>query len=206
MKGIYFLLIATAVVLSGCEPSAPKPKPVESNPAEVTPTVTPAAETPKAPVASPSPAILPTPTPEPTLPTEVTPKQPVAQVAQPPAPVVQPSTRQSRDDDQWATDADLGGTRQTAEPGMGKKGRGYGGDTVTYPIAAYFKVRERIALDHMKKAMQLYQALNGHYPRTQDEFRKQIIKANRITLAVLPDGHKYYYDPDKHELMVIKTP
>ncbi|HLA86088.1 MAG TPA: hypothetical protein VJL29_14975, partial [Thermoguttaceae bacterium] len=117
-----------------------------------------------------------------------------------------PTTGQSVEDEEWATDADLGGTEQKAAVGMGRQGHGYGNDPVTYPLATYFRVRERIAIDQIKKAMQLYEALNGRYPRTQDEFRKEIIKANAITLARLPSGVKYRYDPKKAELTVIRAP
>jgi len=98
----------------------------------------------------------------------------------------------------------MAGIREKAGVGMGRQGKGYGKDVVTYPLAAYFRMRERIFVDQVKHSMELYKATNGHYPRTQEEFRKEIIKASAMRMAVLPPGHKYYYDAASGELMVVQ--
>ncbi|NLE37907.1 MAG: hypothetical protein GX621_07770 [Pirellulaceae bacterium] len=217
MRTISLVVVCLALVVAGCLEAPPEPRPVEPQPAAGTPAAgtpaarTPAAETPPAvpvpvepPIVDPQEPASPDPEPSSEAAAETAnPWRPAVPV-QPAAPVTQPPTTQSRPDDQWATDVDLGGTREDTAPGMGQKGRGYGDDIVTYPLATYFRIRERIGLDQIAKAMQLYQATNGYYPRTQDEFRNEIIKPNSITLPVLPQGHKFYYDPDKHELVVIK--
>jgi hypothetical protein len=52
------------------------------------------------------------------------------------------------------------------------------------------------------QAMNLYQAREGEYPKSHEEFMEKIIKANNIKLAELPPGHRYVYDPATHTLMV----
>jgi hypothetical protein len=89
-----------------------------------------------------------------------------------------------------------------AEPGVGKKGRGYGAGMVTTPIAAYFSVRERLAFDQVAHAMDLYKATNEHGPKSHEEFMEKIIKENGIKLPQLPAGERYLYDPKTEQLMV----
>ncbi|HBO44738.1 MAG TPA: hypothetical protein DD670_12575 [Planctomycetaceae bacterium] len=212
MRMIPLVLLFVALCVAGCLEAKPEPRPVEPQPAAVPPVAEPPkAETPPAvPVPMEPPIVDPqapaSPDPEPSAEAAAEPANPWHPVTpvEPPATVVQPPSRTAQADDQWATEADLGGTASAAGPGMGRQGRSYGADIVTYPIATYFQMRERIGLDQMAKAMQLYQAMNDRYPRTQDEFRNEIIKPNAIRLPMLPDGHKFYYDPEKHELVVIK--
>jgi hypothetical protein len=93
--------------------------------------------------------------------------------------------------------------REKAGVGSGEKGRGYGGGPVTTPVAAYFSVRERLVFDaEIPHALDLYKATEGHAPRSQDEFMRDIVTANRIRLPTLPPGHRYVYDPKSEQLMV----
>jgi hypothetical protein len=217
MKWFSFLTILAIVALNGCDQGARvseqakkekrkavaankrAAKPAKKRPVAHAPAVKPHPDVPEPPAPMPKPSLR-----EKKNATTGPSVEPRRRVEKPKRAHITP--RRSRDDDQWATEADLQGIREKAGPGMGKKGHGYGNDIVTYPVATYFRVRERIGIELIKKNMQLYQATRGHYPRTQDEFRKEIIKKNHITLPVLPDGHKFYYDPDKHELFVVKPP
>jgi hypothetical protein len=89
-----------------------------------------------------------------------------------------------------------------AEPGVGKKGRGYGAGMITTPVAAYFSIRERLAFAQVDENMKLYKATNDHAPRSHEEFMEKIIKENGIKLPQLPAGERYLYDPKTEELMV----
>lgn len=100
-------------------------------------------------------------------------------------------------------DAGAGPSSTTAGVGAGEKGRGYGDGLVTPPVAAYFSVQERLVFDvQIPHAMQLYKAIQGHSPKTHDEFIREIITANQIRLPTLPAGHRYVYDPKSECLMV----
>jgi hypothetical protein len=95
--------------------------------------------------------------------------------------------------------------REKAKTGAGKKGRYEGSGAVVTPLKAYFRTQQRVVYEiQIPQAMQLFQATNGYYPRTQEEFDSQILQANGIKLPELPPGHKYVYDPKLHELMVEK--
>jgi hypothetical protein len=207
MRSLYAAILFSFAALAGCG-GAPEPLPLEMQQASLP---APAAQTPPAqtpPVQS-APA---------QSPVAQAPTAPAQQVAPPMVqPVVAPSTsplpppagivanpRQSEEDEQWATEADMKGIREKAAAGMGRQGRTYGNDPFTYPLAQYFHIRQRMGLEQINHAMDLYKATYERYPRTQDEFRKEIIKANAIDLPLLPEGHKFYYDPQKGELMVIR--
>ena len=91
--------------------------------------------------------------------------------------------------------------RVSAKAGVGKEGqtlKGRDGPLLT-PVNAYFSAKQKVVFDiQIPKAMGLYEALNGHAPKSHREFMRGIV----IKLPPLPDGHRYIYDPDKGELMV----
>lgn len=92
-----------------------------------------------------------------------------------------------------------------AEVGVGKKGRSldeYEGVVVT-PVKSLFATRERLTFDvAIPQALSLFQATEGRYPKTHEEFMEKIIKFNNIGLPELPEGHRYKWDPEQKELMV----
>ncbi len=92
--------------------------------------------------------------------------------------------------------------REKAAAGAGRKGH-YKQGLVTTPLSVYWRAQERIAFQvQIPHALQLYKAMNGHYPRTQEEFVKEILVPNGVKLPELPKGHRYVYDPEKGELLV----
>ncbi|HVX63923.1 MAG TPA: hypothetical protein VHC19_25090, partial [Pirellulales bacterium] len=92
--------------------------------------------------------------------------------------------------------------REKAQAGVSGKGD-YGPGLVTTPIGTYFQAKERIVFEiQIPQAMNLYVAEKGNKPKTQEDFMRDIIKANLIKLPPLPPGHKYVYDPQQGELMV----
>jgi len=85
--------------------------------------------------------------------------------------------------------------REPAKVGVGEQGSGIKAGPVGTPIKALFGVKERLVFDvQIAKSMQLYRAINGHYPKSQQEFETKIIKENLIQLPPLPPGAKYVYD------------
>jgi hypothetical protein len=95
--------------------------------------------------------------------------------------------------------------REKAAVGMGEKGRGYGHGYIAVAAASFWAVKERIALNLIQHAMDLYKAdHDGKGPRNHEEFMQKIVKENDIKLPMLPEGHKYEYDPTTEELMVMK--
>lgn len=92
-----------------------------------------------------------------------------------------------------------------AEPGVGVKGKDYGGPGfVTTPIETMFKVEDRIAFEiQIPKAMDLYKAdHNNKGPKTHEEFMNVIIKEHAVQLPELPPGNVYWYDAKTEQLMV----
>ena len=55
-------------------------------------------------------------------------------------------------------------------------------------------------------AIDLYQAENGRYPASYDEFMTEIIKANNIALPRLPPYQAYGYDEKEHKLILLEYP
>ena len=92
-----------------------------------------------------------------------------------------------------------------AEPGVGVKGKDYGGPGfVTTPIETMFKIEDRIAFEvQIPKAMDLYKAdHNNKGPKTHEEFMNVIIKEHAVQLPELPPGNVYWYDAKTEQLMV----
>lgn len=96
------------------------------------------------------------------------------------------------------------GVRTKADVGAGRKGR-YEPGFVTTPVSVFWRTQEVVAYrTHVPHALDLYQAEHGHYPKTKDEFVREILEKNGIKLPELPEGHTYVYDPEKHELQVAR--
>lgn len=74
---------------------------------------------------------------------------------------------------------------------------------VTVPVSTYFKAQE-MAVFRMQipSAMNLFQASEGRYPNSEEEFMTKIIKANQIVLPKLPEGDVYFYDVQARELKI----
>ena len=92
--------------------------------------------------------------------------------------------------------------REKADVGMGRKGH-YSRGFITTPLSTFWRTQEMVAYrTQVPHALSLYKATYGHFPKTQEEFEQQILKPNGIKLPELPEGHRYFYDPQKGELLV----
>ncbi|HET6424881.1 MAG TPA: hypothetical protein VFG20_14420 [Planctomycetaceae bacterium] len=79
-------------------------------------------------------------------------------------------------------------------------------DPVTAPLSAYGPMLEQISKSHIEGALRLFEATEGRYPNSHEEFMTAIIKANNIQLPVLPGGKQYQYDVENHKLVVVEAP
>ena len=79
-----------------------------------------------------------------------------------------------------------------------KKGRALeGGGYLSIVTGTRFWAEHQIILDNILYATRLWEAEHGRYPKTQEEFMREIIQANEpaTSLPELPEGWEYYYDP-----------
>lgn len=79
-------------------------------------------------------------------------------------------------------------------------------DPITAPVSAYGPMLEQISKTHIEGALRLFEASEGRYPNSHEEFMTAIIKANNIQLPVLPGGKQYQYDVENHKLVVVEPP
>ena len=99
-------------------------------------------------------------------------------------------------------------TREVAGVGVGKKGRKLEkhkgtGQIIAQPAVSFFRAKEKIIFEIViPKNMQLFEATNGRFPKSHEEFMKEIIEFGQIQLPELPEGGSYVYDPKTHQLMV----
>jgi hypothetical protein len=93
-----------------------------------------------------------------------------------------------------------------AEAGVGIKGRSldeYEGVVVT-PVKAYFLGKERIFFDiEFPKNLQIHTQLEGP-PQSFAELKEKVIDAYQMKLPDLPAGHRYDFDVEKQELVVVR--
>jgi len=83
-----------------------------------------------------------------------------------------------------------------AMPGVGAKGRDYGSGPIATPIATMFQTGQRIKFLQVAHTLNNYKGLHGHFPKSHEEFMKEIIERNGLELPVLPRGHEYFYDAE----------
>lgn len=79
-------------------------------------------------------------------------------------------------------------------------------DPITAPVSAYGPMLEKISTTYIEQALNLFNASEGRYPNSHEEFMTAIIKANNIQLPVLPAGKQYQYDVENHKLVVVDPP
>ena len=94
-----------------------------------------------------------------------------------------------------------------AQAGVGIKGRSldeYEGVIVT-PVKTYFKAKERISFEiEFPHALNLYKALDGTVPKDYAELQEKVIAPNNIRLPELPPGHRYDWNAETEELLVVR--
>jgi hypothetical protein len=104
------------------------------------------------------------------------------------------------------------GERTVAEVGVGAKGRYDSNDYVSTVVSSYFGIQERLAFDLAKRGLNDFKTLHGDYPKTHEQYWKEVIEANSIALPELPDGDEYRYDPESakrtrgEEALFVVTP
>ena len=76
-------------------------------------------------------------------------------------------------------------------------------DPVTGPLSAYGPMMEKISIIEIDHALGLFNATEGRYPATYEEFMEKIIKENNIKLPVLPYKGRYEYDVENHQLKAV---
>lgn len=71
-------------------------------------------------------------------------------------------------------------------------------------LGTYGFAISQISKMEIKRALEMYRAVEGEYPKDFDTFMNEVIKKNGIQLPVLPGGRQYQYDVGKHELIVVE--
>ena len=78
-------------------------------------------------------------------------------------------------------------------------------DPVTGPLEILKKEKIELPMLAIEHALNLYNAAEGRFPQSHDEFMTQIITANNIRLPALPSGLQYQYDVAGHRLVIVNT-
>jgi hypothetical protein len=108
-------------------------------------------------------------------------------------------------DEQKAKEQQPEEAHRSFEVGDGKKGHyeEFGRISIFQrTIGTMYRTQERLNMDMIKHAMNLYKAQYGNFPRTHEEFMTKIIGYNHIKLPELKDGCRYEYNPQTAELEV----
>jgi hypothetical protein len=183
------LLLATTLLLVGCEAVELPEEDPSTTPAQMT---TATADTDTVPKAEPQ--------------KKAEPKTTPADVATTDSPQTESPSTESDSAEDTSPAAETVSSRQKAAAGAGKKGQGYGGGPISEPARLYFSIRERSVFQiQIPQALNLYKATNGKGPADHDEFMAKIIGENGISLPELPAGKQYVFDPEQGELMIERT-
>jgi hypothetical protein len=90
--------------------------------------------------------------------------------------------------------------------GVSKAPRITAKDPITLQGNAYVSIIGQSSMLKIKHDLDLYQATNGEYPKTLQEFMDNIIKPNGIKLPTLPAYQEYAYDAANHQLVIMEYP
>ena len=78
-------------------------------------------------------------------------------------------------------------------------------DPITGPLEILKKAKVELPMLAIEHALNLYNAAEGRFPQSHDEFMTQIVAANNIRLPALPNGLQYQYDVAGHRLVIVNT-
>lgn len=78
-------------------------------------------------------------------------------------------------------------------------------DPITGPLEILKKVRIQLPTLQIEHALNLYNAAEGNYPKSHEEFMTNIIQANRLVLPQLPADLQYQYDVANHKLVIVRV-
>ena len=76
---------------------------------------------------------------------------------------------------------------------------------ITAPLEAYQPMVQQLAALGIEHAVNLFNASEGRYPDSYDDFMTRIIQENSMHLPALSPGLEYQYDVENHKLLVIKA-
>jgi hypothetical protein len=86
------------------------------------------------------------------------------------------------------------------DPVQGRRSRETGG--LGASVAAAFYAKHQMIILAVQHSLELYFAMHGEYPRSHDEFMKNVVAValNGTELPALPEGQEYIYVPGEGEL------
>ncbi|TWT86923.1 hypothetical protein Mal64_37530 [Pseudobythopirellula maris] len=87
-------------------------------------------------------------------------------------------------------------TTDDMKRGKDLKGGGY----LTTVMRGRVVAEQRLNLDMVTHALNLYWASEGDYPKSHEEFMEKVIEFNQITLPELDGDYEYWYNPEDHQL------
>jgi hypothetical protein len=78
-------------------------------------------------------------------------------------------------------------------------------DPVLGPVQMLRPTINRIELMNLEHTLDIYNASEGHYPQSYEEFMTKVIKGYGITLTVLSPGWQYAYDVENHKVLIVEA-
>jgi hypothetical protein len=78
-------------------------------------------------------------------------------------------------------------------------------DPITGPLTILKSVRIQLPTLQIEHAINLFNASEGRYPKSHEEFMTRIIQENQLKLPQLTADLEYQYDVDNHRLVIIRT-
>ena len=79
------------------------------------------------------------------------------------------------------------------------------GNPITSPLRNFEPIKQQISQLGIKKAVDLFHANEGRYPKDHAEFMQRVIKENSIRLPKLGKDFDFEYDVDNHKLLIVKA-
>jgi hypothetical protein len=82
------------------------------------------------------------------------------------------------------------------DPVKGRRSRAAGGYLGAVGATRFYAEHQMI-INNINYALKLFEASEGRYPQSHEEFMDKIIRANNIQLPELVEGEEYIYVPEE---------
>ena len=80
---------------------------------------------------------------------------------------------------------------------------------VSNPITGSLEILKAVQVQlptlQIEQALNIFNANEGRFPQSHDEFMAQVIAPNNIQLPALPNGLQFQYDVAGHRLVIVNT-
>lgn len=81
-----------------------------------------------------------------------------------------------------------------------------GGGALSITLRGGIAAEQKLGMAQVTQALGLFYGLEGHWPKSHEEFMTGVVEYNKLTLEPLKEPYEYYYDAELDQQKPLKRP